>query len=338
MKRNNEIKIKNFEDKISELKAQLKNAENLLKVEKSNLVQPWEEEIIQVCIKNGLSIRSIGSLLKRAPSTIANYSKPRTETITETITVEQPYRRGQLSEVEWRERPRTNGVKKNLVDKVDHRGNSWYFIKEGSLYWHNANGVDKLTADNWEELAGLEPNALFEYLNGRPCNWKDSYERQIYNKLYKLLKPLAGRSKGKKGKKGRRKDKYGNDKVRANVMRKRHNTKGHLTVKRKAEHDILKECPVCFPETSKYANTYRGHDLYIKKIQKMNMEAIDWAVNHPKEPEIENGVKTGVRQIDDKDYRNMSQQEMRYVNKLEHKKEALNKEIENLKKKKRGND
>lgn len=358
MKRKNETKIKNMEDKIAELKHQLKNTEKQLKEEKSNMVQPWEEEIIHLCVKNGLSVRSIGSLLERAPSTIANYSKPRIETSRD-LEMKQMFGEpdGDMDDIDTgnpdtayrlsfmtpsgltevpRTTPRTNGVKKNLVDKVDHRGVHWYFVENGCLMWHNKEGRDKLVADNWEELAGLEPNALFETLIGRPCNWKDAFEKMIYNQLYKLLRPTAGR--GKKRKKGsRRKDQYGNDVVRANVMRKRHNTKGHLTPKRKAEHDRLKECPVCYPETSRYAKMHRGHDLYIKKIQKQNMEAIDFAVNKRVEKVVEKStVKTGLRQIDDKDYHDMSQQDLRYVNKLENKIKAMQTESENIKKKNRG--
>ena len=193
-----------------------------------------------------------------------------------------------------------------------------------------------LVTDNGATLKKSPPTDIFEIMFGKICDWKNYNEKNIYNKIYKLIRKK--KSDTWKGKRVRR-DKYGNPTARAKQLKYRHQYKDNDGVrtglKNWAEHDKRMECPFCFP-LSQYNELKGGHDIYIKKIQKENMDKIAWAKKHDPQTTVvlkASNVERDPFPVIDDDLDGLPEKQRRYVLKQQRKMEAYRKEITNIKKK-----
>ena len=205
-----------------------------------------------------------------------------------------------------------------------------------NLIMENDDCHELLVTDNWDTLKKSPPTDIFEIMFGKICDWKNYNEKNIYNKIYKLIRKK--KSDTWKGKRVRR-DKYGNPTARAKQLKYRHQYKDadgvRTGLKNWAEHDKRMECPFCFP-LSQYNELKGGHDIYIKKIQKENMDKIAWAKKHDPQTTVvlkESNVERDPFPVIDDDLDGLPEKQRRYVLKQQRKMEAYQKEITNIKKK-----
>ena len=211
-----------------------------------------------------------------------------------------------------------------------------------NLIMENDDCHELLVTDNWDTLKKSPPTDIFEIMFGKICDWKNYNEKNIYNKIYKLIRKK--KSDTWKGKRVRR-DKYGNPTARAKQLKYSHQYKDNDGVrtglKNWAEHDKRMECPFCFP-LSQYNELKGGHDIYIKKIQKENMDKIAWAKKHDPQTTVvfsdgssikASSVERDPFPVIDDDLDGLPEKQRRYVLKQQRKMEAYQKEITNIKKK-----
>ena len=261
-----------------------------------NFLKPHEIEIIKVCTEAGYSTRKIATLLGRAKSTVQSHIQ------------------------KMRKDPSYAGV----VSKEKN--------------WKSKDGKIRKPL----KAAKGSVTETVEKILGRKIKWKNRKDKNLYDRIWKKAKQFNHRPYTKYVPNDE------TDEERAERLCSLHKVGkcgNGSPLKNKMEHDREKQCPYCYPNKSRFSvkRDSGGLTNYDRWLRGRNMSSIDYVKSQisSRTEKVggsgifdEEGNDIGIKKEEDEVKLNPSAQ--RYVNGIERRIKAQQTEIDNIKKKAKG--